>query len=152
MPVPDSMSGMKLILMLVPMVAVMTLACSAETGSGGSGNDSPSSDGSSDGYSLGSPQVSRTTGTVPSRGAIDLPSSIVDPVVEEIAQVAGVAASDVVVVSGEAVTFPNGGLGCPEPGMSYTQVQVDGYKIIAVANGTTYDYRGTGTGTFRRCR
>lgn len=145
------MPGMKLILWLVPTVAVLTLACSAESGSGGSGTDSPSPGRSSGGLSLGSPQVSRTTATAPAQGAIDLPSSIVDPVVDEIARVAGVATSDVVVLSGEAVTFPNGGLGCPEPGMAYTQVQVDGYKIVAVASGTTYDYRGTGVGTFRRC-
>jgi hypothetical protein len=31
------------------------------------------------------------------------------------------------------------------------QVQVDGYKVIAVASGTTYDFRGTTRGGFRRC-
>ena len=53
-------------------------------------------------------------------------------------------------VSAEAVTFPDGGLGCPEPGMAYTQVMTDGYKVVATAGGKTYDYRGTGS-TFRRC-
>lgn len=146
------MPVMKLILLLVPMVAVMTVACSAESGSSGPETDSPSSDRSSDGLSLGSPLVPRTAPTAPTAGAIDLPSSIIDPVVAEIARVAGVAPAEVEVVSGEAVTFADGGLGCPEPGMAYTQVQVDGYKIVAVADGTTYDYRGTGAGMFRRCR
>ena len=54
------------------------------------------------------------------------------------------------VISAEAVTFPDGSLGCPQPGMVYTQALVDGYKIVAEAGGKTYDYRGTGS-TFRLC-
>jgi hypothetical protein len=80
-----------------------------------------------------------------------LPSSILDPIVQEIARSAGVPTEEVVVLSAEATTFPNGGLGCPQPGMSYPQVQVDGYKVTAVASGTTYDFRGTTRGGFRRC-
>jgi hypothetical protein len=56
----------------------------------------------------------------------------------------------VTVISAEAVTFPDGSLGCPEPGMAYTQALVDGYKIVAEAGGKTYDFRGTGS-TFRLC-
>ena len=83
-------------------------------------------------------------------GAVDLPASVVDPVVADIARQAGVPASEVVVVSAEAVTFPDGSLGCPQPGMVYTQALVDGYKIVAEAGGKTYDYRGSGS-TFRLC-
>jgi hypothetical protein len=36
--------------------------------------------------------------------------------------------------------------------MAYTQAIVEGYKIVAVAAGTTYDFRGTAAGDFRRCR
>lgn len=87
----------------------------------------------------------------PTPGVVDLPSSVIDPVVDEIARVADVPLAEVVVVAAESITFPNGGLGCPMPGFSYTQVQVDGYKVVAVAGGTTYDYRGTAAGVFRRC-
>jgi len=86
-----------------------------------------------------------------SQGAIDLPASIIDPVVADIARLASVPVGGVTVQSATFVTFPDGGLGCPLPGMAYTQVVVDGYKIVAVAAGTTYDYRGTGPGTFRLC-
>lgn len=86
-----------------------------------------------------------------SRGPIDLPASVVDPVVADIARLAAVPPDQVAVQSAEFVTFPDAGLGCPVPGMVYTQVQVDGYKIVAVAAGTTYDYRGTGQGKFRLC-
>jgi hypothetical protein len=114
--------------------------CSSSGGSGGSLR--PSGD-----------QPSQVPDTTPggSPGAIDLPASIVDPVVAEIARVASVPASAVVIQSAEPVTFPDGSLGCPLPGMAYTQVQVDGYRIVAIAAGTTYDYRGSGPGNFRRC-
>lgn len=85
-----------------------------------------------------------------SRGPFDLPASIVDPVVAEIARLAGVPVDQVTVLSAESVTFPDGGLGCPVPGMVYIQVQVDGFKIVAEAGGNTYDFRGSG-GTFRQC-
>ncbi|MDY0910484.1 hypothetical protein [Microbacterium sp. CFBP9034] len=44
-------------------------------------------------------------------------------------------------VSAEAVTWPNGALGCPKPGMSYTQAMVDGTRVVVTVDGTTYDYR-----------
>ena len=98
-------------------------------------------------------QPSLVPGEAPSGspGMNSLPPAITDPIVAEIAGLAGVPADQVVVVSAEPVTFPDGGLGCPEPGMAYTQVLVDGYKVVATAAGKTYDYRGTGAGTFRRC-
>jgi hypothetical protein len=113
------------------------------------------SSGSGSGASLraSSDQPSQIPGTPTggSPGADTLPSSIVDPVVAEIARVASVPIDAVAVQTAEAVTYPDGSLGCPLPGMSYTQVLVDGYRITAIAAGTTYDYRGSGPGTFRRC-
>lgn len=86
-----------------------------------------------------------------SPGPHDLPASIVGPVVADIARISGLPADQVTVVSAESVTFPDAGLGCPVPGMVYAQVLVEGFKIVATAGGTTYDYRGTRPGAFRRC-
>jgi hypothetical protein len=99
----------------------------------------------------GEPSIFRPTPD-PSQsiGPIVLPAATIEPVVADIARRAGVAPDQVTVLSAESVTFPDGGLGCPVPGMNYIQVLVDGYKIVAQANGITYDYRGTGT-TFRLC-
>ena len=83
-------------------------------------------------------------------GAIALPQSVIDPVVAEVAKLAGVPADQVTVISAEEVTFSDGSLGCPQPGMVYTQALVDGYKIVAEAGGKTYDFRGSGS-TFRQC-
>jgi hypothetical protein len=91
--------------------------------------------------------ASRATG---SAGPIGLPASKIAPVVVDAAGRAGVTPDQVKVVSAEAMTFPDGSLGCPEPGMAYTQMVVDGFKIVAQAKGVTYDYRGTANG-FRLC-
>ena len=65
---------------------------------------------------------------------------------------AGVDPAEVTVVSAEAVTFPDGGLGCPEPGMMYTQVLTPGYRVVVEAGGREYDYRaGARGGAVRWC-
>ena len=92
---------------------------------------------------------SQSPGEKPS-GNIALPTSVIEPVVAEVAKLAGVPADQVTVISAEEVTFSDGSLGCPVPGQVYTQALVDGYKIVAEAGGKTYDFRGSGS-TFRQC-
>ncbi len=123
-------------------VAWLILGCSASGGSSPDPKGTPS--GSDDIEPISSPAS-------PIPGRVDLPSSFIDPVVADVARVANVPPEAVQVISAESVTFPNGALGCPVPGVLYTQVQVDGYRIVLSVGGTTYDYRGTGPGTFRRC-
>lgn len=43
----------------------------------------------------------------------------------------------------EAVTWPDGSLGCPQPGRQYTQVLVDGYRIRIVAGTATMEYHAS---------
>ncbi|MEO8437897.1 MAG: hypothetical protein ABI562_05520 [Chloroflexota bacterium] len=122
------------------VAALWTLAgCTSSTG-GGSLRPSSSQ-----------PSEVSGSGVPDSSGAIDLPGSVLDPVIAEVSRLSGVPADQVTVLSAEAVTFPDGSLGCPLPGMLYTQVMTDGYKVVAEVAGTTYDFRGTGAGQFRRC-
>ena len=51
----------------------------------------------------------------------------------------------------DAVTFSDGSLDCPEPGMSYTQALVDGYQVEIEAGDETLDYRVGAGGSFRLC-
>lgn len=90
-------------------------------------------------------------GTSEPAPTIDLPASVIEAVKAEIAADAGVAARDVTIISAEAVTFPDGGLGCPMPGLVYTQVQVDGFIVVGMAAGATFDYRGTSPTDLTRC-
>lgn len=52
----------------------------------------------------------------------------------------GVAIDQITLVSEEIVVWPDGALGCPQPGMMYAQVLQDGMRIILSANGTEYHY------------
>lgn len=52
---------------------------------------------------------------------------------------------DITVVSEENVTWPDSSLGCPEPGMGYTQVLTDGVRIVLELDGVQYPYHGGGS-------
>ena len=101
------------------------------------------------------PSVTASPSASPSASAsgsvVELPASIMDPILADAAQRSSVLVEQLVVVSAEAVVWPDGALGCPQPGVSYTQVQVDGYRVVIAAGETTYDYHGSGAGQFRIC-
>ncbi|MGB9738773.1 hypothetical protein [Chloroflexus sp.] len=63
---------------------------------------------------------------------------------QDLAQRLGIDAATIEVVSVEAVTWPDGSLGCPRPGMAYTQVLIDGLLVQLRANGQMYPYHGDG--------
>ncbi len=49
---------------------------------------------------------------------------------EDFAERAGVAPAAIEVVEAHAVTWADGALGCPEPGMMYTQALVEGFYVL----------------------
>lgn len=123
---------MKPFLLLVSMVAVIAVACSADSGSGAS-DDPP-------------------TASPPLVGGLDQPSAeILDPVVADAAERAGVDVAEVSVVSSTEVEWSDGSLGCPKPGMTYTQALVSGFQIIVRADGRDLDYRVRSPGDFKLC-
>lgn len=77
------------------------------------------------------------------------------PMLEQIradaAQRAGVAFDQVKVLTVESVTWSDGSLGCPEPGMMYTQALVRGYRVRVDAAGTTLLYHAGTQNTFVHC-
>lgn len=44
-------------------------------------------------------------------------------------------------VSAESITWSDSSLGCPKPGMMYSQVITPGAKVVVTADGRTWDYR-----------
>lgn len=126
---PGYDAEMQMRLLFVPMVAVLTLACSSESGSGGSSASSEP----------------------PAVGQEQPPRDVLDPVVADAAERVGVDPAAVTVVSATAVEWTDGSLGCPQPGMGYTQALVSGFQIIVQAGGRTLDYRVRGPGDFRLC-
>lgn len=51
-------------------------------------------------------------------------------------------AADIHVQSAQAVTWNDGSLGCPQPGMMYTMALVPGYRVVLEAGGKTFSYHG----------
>lgn len=98
---------------------------------------------------------------VPTDDAAALPSGPVDPSVLERAEVrAAIAAEaerrdvseDEVEVTGFAeVTWTDGSLGCPQPGMMYTQALVPGYQLVLEVDGERASYHAGGDGEFSYC-
>ena len=90
-----------------------------------------------------------TRETPPMKGQV--PQGILDPILKEAAALAEVARDQLVIVRAESVVWNDGSLGCPEPGMMYTQALVNGYWIVIEAAGQTYDFRVGSGGSFRLC-
>jgi hypothetical protein len=64
----------------------------------------------------------------------------------------GQPAPSLELVSAQAVTWPDGSLGCPQPGMGYTTALVPGYRIRLRAKGSAVlDYHASQTGTLVLC-
>jgi hypothetical protein len=68
----------------------------------------------------------------------DIPA--VSNAVADLAARLGVPASDITIVSVEAVEWRDASLGCPQPGMAYAQVITPGYLIVLEAGGASYEY------------
>lgn len=79
-----------------------------------------------------------------------IPQSVLDEMLEQVSGLSSVPVSELTVASAEAVTWPDGSLGCPEPGMVYTQALVEGFRVVIRADDKSYDFRGSGT-SFRLC-
>ena len=58
---------------------------------------------------------------------------------------------DAQVVLSQAVNWPDGALGCPEPGQVYTQVTIPGYRVVFTRGDERWDYRVGDTGGFILC-
>ena len=56
-----------------------------------------------------------------------------------------VSTDDIEIMTVELVTWPNSGMGCPQPGMEYKQVPVDGLLIRLKVNGVEYNYHSGGS-------
>jgi hypothetical protein len=65
---------------------------------------------------------------------------------QAVADALGIESDGVRVVSTVFREFPDGSLGCPQPGMAYGQVISPGYQVLVEAGGRRFDVRVAGTG------
>jgi len=81
----------------------------------------------------------------------EAPTELLDKIRAEVAAEQGLTAADVKVISSQAVNWPNGALGCPKPGLMYTQAIVPGYRIELEAGGKRFTYNASTRGGYKRC-
>lgn len=76
----------------------------------------------------------------------------IDPAMEPLIQMAkadlakrlGAPEGEIEVLEARAVVWPDAGLGCPQPGMSYIQIPFDGGLIVLEVAGQEYNYHSGG--------
>ena len=74
------------------------------------------------------------------------PAEMIEAALDDAANRSTTARADIKVTSAEAVTWPDGSLGCPQPGMAYTQALVAGYRIVLQAGEQTLNYHAMSRG------
>jgi hypothetical protein len=91
------------------------------------------------------------TTTAPPGSAGSLPPGVdprenaqVQAALSDLAAMLGVDESTIDVVVWEEVVWSDGAIGCPQPGMAYTQALVDGTRIVLEHDGVRYAYHAAG--------
>ncbi len=144
------------LLLTLTVLAAATIACSGNPAAPGATNlAAPSAEASAAGLpaETGAPEPTTVPAATPDRiiprvsippgPGVDgeVPADILDAVVSDAATRTGVAVEDVAIVTQRAVAWPNGALGCPRPGVMYTQAIEPGYQVVVEAGGQRLDYR-----------
>lgn len=79
------------------------------------------------------------------------PDALLQDVLVDAAQRTGGATDTVALHASWRVTWTDGSLGCPQPGMHYTQALVPGWRILVNTDAGVLDYR-TGERSFFVCQ
>ena len=69
---------------------------------------------------------------------------LVAKAVQDLSERLGIDVDQIKVASAEMVVWPDTSLGCPQPGMKYRQVPMDGALIQLTVEGKVYEYHSGG--------
>ena len=126
------------------VLAVMTLAgCASSAGP----STAPSTGLTTAPSSMGIPSLPAAS-QAPAGTLADTTKAMI---VADAAAVAGVDPDSVTLVSVKPMTWTDGSLGCPKPGVMYTQAVVPGFRVIVRAGDRKLDYRVGRSDTAKRC-
>jgi len=81
----------------------------------------------------------------------EIPPDLVARITDHAIETFGLSEDQIRVTRAEEVEWSDGSLGCPEPGMLYTQAIVRGYWVELKVGDLVFDYRTAVDGTFRLC-
>jgi hypothetical protein len=94
-------------------------------------------------------RVPPTEGISPITG--EVPAELLDTILKDLSDRIHLTRENIIVIQDQAIVWNDGSLGCPQPGVFYTQAQVNGYWVILEAEGKRYDYHATDRGYFFLC-
>ncbi len=77
--------------------------------------------------------------------------SVTEAVLADASKRTGIEVAKLEVVESIVVTWPDGSLGCPEPGMNYTMALVPGYRIRIRADQQVLNYHASARGYWVFC-
>ena len=99
--------------------------------------------------------ASRRPARVPDsdHGAItgEVPATIMNLFIDDLMLRATVRRESIAVAESVQLTWPDGSLGCAQPGSMVTQVVTPGYRVRLLANGQAYAYHSDLRGRFVMC-
>ncbi|MDQ3689927.1 MAG: hypothetical protein M3406_07845 [Chloroflexota bacterium] len=127
------------------LLALFLAACSAPGAEEQTATDAPNRQP----FTTVAPSSTMPEGTDDMSG--NVPADILQAISQDAATVTATDVADLEIVMAKAVTWNDGSLGCPEPGMMYTQALVDGYQVVVRAADQELDYRIGRDGAFMIC-
>lgn len=81
----------------------------------------------------------------------EVPQDMLNNMAADLASRLNVGQGEIAVTTAQSVVWNDGSLGCPEPGMFYTQALVDGYFVVLTVGETSYNYHASQNGYFLLC-
>ncbi len=97
------------------------------------------------------PKVERVPSLEPAPVLGEVPNDIMQALQADLLAKVTADSTQVQVTRAEFVQWPDGSLGCPQPGIEYTQAIVPGYWVVLEVEGQSFDYRVTEKGYFQLC-
>ncbi len=91
-----------------------------------------------------SPQMTESVNSTPMNTNLQ---TLIDRAKEDLSERVGVDPSKINIIQADAVNWADSSLGCPEPGMMYTQVITPGYLIRLEVDGKIFEYHASKRGT-----
>lgn len=81
----------------------------------------------------------------------EVPEALMDTILAALEKLTGASRDTFEVLRAQETIWPDGALGCPQPGMIYTQAQERGYQVVLDHAGRHYDYRTRGQDYLMLC-
>jgi hypothetical protein len=81
----------------------------------------------------------------------EVPQDLLTKILTDLQEREGVDREGIVIERAEAVVWPDGSIGCPQPGLMYPQVLTPGYFVVLRVGDDLYNYHAGESGGFKLC-